>query len=140
MTSEDRRVSTAACDEYDPRRVDEALTRLLSPLGGMGAFVSPGQSVFHKVNLLSKAEPGRAVTTHPEVVRAVVRSVLAAGARQVSVGDSPGGRSTAASAKALFETSGIAAVCREEGAGAVLVGETLMRHADLKGKVRELIQ
>jgi uncharacterized protein (DUF362 family)/Pyruvate/2-oxoacid:ferredoxin oxidoreductase delta subunit len=93
----------------------------------MGAFVSPGQSVFLKVNLLSKAEPGRAVTTHPEVVRAVVRSVLAAGARQVSVGDSPGGRSTAASARALFETSGIAAVCREEGATAVLLDDDVTR-------------
>ncbi len=40
----------------------------------MAAFVSPGQRVLLKVNLLSRALPERAVTTHPEFVRAVIRS------------------------------------------------------------------
>jgi uncharacterized protein (DUF362 family) len=55
----------------------------------MGAFVAPGQSVFLKVNLLTKAVPGRAVTAHPEVVRAVIRAALRAGASEVAVGEQP---------------------------------------------------
>jgi len=127
VTPERPLVSTAACASYAPGDIDVSLTRLLAPLGGMGAFVSPGQRVFLKVNLLMKAVPDRAVTTHPELVRAVVRAAFAAGAIEVAVGDSPGGRTTAASAAALFETSGIAAVCRDEGANAVLLDDDVTR-------------
>jgi uncharacterized protein (DUF362 family)/Pyruvate/2-oxoacid:ferredoxin oxidoreductase delta subunit len=80
-----------------------------------------------KVNLLTKAEPDRAVTTHPSLVRAVVRAVKAAGAADVAVGDSPGGRTTPASARALFETSGMAGVAREEDVRLVLLDDDVVR-------------
>ena len=83
-------VSISRCATYDPAELESALDAALSPLGGMAAFVSPGQNVLLKVNLLSRALPERAVTTHPEFVRAVIRAARAAGG-EVSVGDSPGG-------------------------------------------------
>ncbi|PLY06145.1 MAG: (4Fe-4S)-binding protein [Desulfuromonas sp.] len=55
----------------------------------MAAFVKPGQKVLLKPNMLSGKSPERAVTTHPEIVRAVIRQVQAAGG-VVSLGDSPG--------------------------------------------------
>jgi uncharacterized protein (DUF362 family)/Pyruvate/2-oxoacid:ferredoxin oxidoreductase delta subunit len=64
--------------------------------------------------MLEALPPEKAVTTHPEFVRAVIRAVKKAGATPF-VGDSPG---TAGTLKAA-EKCGIMAVCREEGADLV---------------------
>jgi uncharacterized protein (DUF362 family)/Pyruvate/2-oxoacid:ferredoxin oxidoreductase delta subunit len=107
-------VSIARCPSYDPDQVRAALEEVLAPLGGMSSFVSEGQRVLLKVNLLSKAEPDRAVTTHPELVRALIRSVKAAGGIPL-VGDSPGGPSTAGFVNSVYRASGMTRVCEEEG-------------------------
>jgi uncharacterized protein (DUF362 family)/Pyruvate/2-oxoacid:ferredoxin oxidoreductase delta subunit len=127
MDERGRTVAIERCDTYDHDAVGTALAAVLAPLGGMGAFVSPGQRVFLKVNLLLKAEPDRAVTTHPALVRAVVRAVRAAGAADIAIGDSPGGRNSAAGARAIFEASGLAEVAREEGARVVLLDDDVVR-------------
>jgi glycosyltransferase involved in cell wall biosynthesis len=56
-----------------------AFLRLLEPLGGMEAFVRPGQRVALKPNLLRPTTPDSAATTHPAVVVAVARMVREAG-------------------------------------------------------------
>ena len=83
-------VSIVKCTGYEQARVFDALERAIGLAGGMNAFVKPGERILLKPNLLSAREPERAVTTHPEVVRALVRLVRQAGATPV-VGDSPGG-------------------------------------------------
>lgn len=82
-------VALQALNDYRPERVEQALSELLQPLGGMAAFVKPGQRVLIKPNLLAGKAPERAVTTHPEIVRQVIRQVQAAGGDAL-VGDSPG--------------------------------------------------
>ncbi|OEU77232.1 MAG: (4Fe-4S)-binding protein [Desulfuromonadales bacterium C00003107] len=77
------------CSSYQRAEVEKALEILLVPAGGMAAFVSPGQRVLLKPNMLAGKEPDLAVTTHPEIVRAVIRLVQKAGGK-VMVGDSPG--------------------------------------------------
>ncbi len=109
------RVSISRCESYRTETVVEALQQALAPLGGMGAFVSPGQRVLLKVNLLSRAEPDRAVTTHPELVRALIRSVKAAGGVPL-VGDSPGGPSSPGYVAGVYRATGMTRVCEEEGA------------------------
>ncbi|MCL5957757.1 MAG: DUF362 domain-containing protein [Chloroflexi bacterium] len=49
-----------------------------------------GRKVLLKPNIMTSTPPEAGVTTHPEVVRAVVRAALRRGA-QVMVGDNPGG-------------------------------------------------
>lgn len=120
-------VAIQPCASYDCGAVQKALDAALAPLGGMSAFVGPNQSVLIKVNLLIKAEPSRAVTTHPELVRAVVRLVKSAGARRIAIGDSPAGRTSAQAARAIFETSGMAAVARDEGVDVVLLDDAVVR-------------
>jgi len=128
-------VAVEKCGSYEPDEVTRALDAALAHLGGMSAFVKPGQSVLLKVNLLTKAEPDRAVTTHPELVRAVVRQAKVAGARRISIGDSPGGRTSPASAKAIFEASGMAGVARDEGVDLVLLDDDVVRAAAPGGKL-----
>jgi uncharacterized protein (DUF362 family)/Pyruvate/2-oxoacid:ferredoxin oxidoreductase delta subunit len=105
------RVSLAACPDYGREQVETALERLLAPLGGMSAFVRPGQKVLLKPNMLSGKPPEKAVTTHPEIVRAVIRMVQRAGGI-VAVGDSPG----IGNPRQVASACGILQVVEETGA------------------------
>lgn len=102
------RVYTVHCSDYTS--VAGAITRLLDGLGGMATFVKPGQSVLIKPNLLTDARPDEAVTTHPEVVRAVIRAVKAVGASPW-VADSP---ANVADLEKVWAKTGMEALCREE--------------------------
>jgi uncharacterized protein (DUF362 family)/NAD-dependent dihydropyrimidine dehydrogenase PreA subunit len=135
MTPQGGVVAIEPCTSYDESAVSVAVSAALAHLGGMSAFVKEGQSVLLKVNLLSKAEPGRAVTTHPAVVREVVRQVKAAGAGRVMIGDSPGGRTSAAAARAIFEASGMAGVARDENVELVLLDDDVVRVSAPDGKL-----
>jgi len=60
-------------------------------MGGISAFISPGQTILVNPNLFSAHDPEHAVTTHPELVRQIVLLCVKAGAERVWVGDSPVG-------------------------------------------------
>ena len=107
---EQYRVSLQQLKSYDPDETFIAVRELLTPLGGMAAFVKPGQKVLLKPNLLSGKTPDRAVTTHPEIVRAVIKLVQNVGGK-VFIGDSPG----IGSAESVARKSGILAVAEETG-------------------------
>ncbi|HPS01460.1 MAG TPA: DUF362 domain-containing protein [Candidatus Sumerlaeota bacterium] len=110
-------VSLGHCPDYDRSRVETAVHKLLAPLGGMGAFVRPGQRVLLKPNLIVPRPAEAAVTTHPEVIRAVAREVLEAGAIPF-IGDSPAFSSTWGVARA----SGVATIAQELGIEIVDLG------------------
>jgi uncharacterized protein (DUF362 family)/Pyruvate/2-oxoacid:ferredoxin oxidoreductase delta subunit len=82
-------VVAARCTEYEFETVRAGLRRVLAPLGGMAAFVLPGERIALKANLLLGTAPELAITTHPAVVAAVAVEVLEAGAHPVVV-ESPG--------------------------------------------------
>lgn len=61
--------------------------RGIGELGGMGAFVRPGQAVVVKPNIGWDTPPERGATTNPELVGEIVRQCLSAGAARVAVLD-----------------------------------------------------
>ena len=83
-------VAIVGCGSYDREEVLTAVERAISLLGGIERFVSKGQRVLVKPNLLQGAAPEKCVTTHPEVVYAVSKLLRDFGCRVV-VADSPGG-------------------------------------------------
>ena len=86
------------------------------------------KSVLVKPNVLSDSYPDKAITTHPEVVRAVIRLVTERGAARVLVGDSPGMQT----GRFYPVNSGIVQVAKETGA--VLVDfRTNTRIHDING-------
>lgn len=103
-------VSLVRCSGYEPDRIRQSLREAIEPLGGMGALVSPGQNILLKPNLLQGKPPEKAVTTHPEVVRAVALEIMDAGG-SVFLGDSPGSGSLAS----VLSKSGIAGVVEDLG-------------------------
>ena len=80
-----------------------ALGRLLAESGLLAADAVRGKRVLVKPNLLTDRTPDEAVTTHPDVLRPVLRHLKAAGA-DVSVGDSP---ASTANLRSVLEKSGL---------------------------------
>ncbi|HYA88333.1 MAG TPA: DUF362 domain-containing protein [Nitrospirota bacterium] len=111
ITMKHPEVSIVRCDDYDRPKTMLAVKDAVDLLGGMGEFVRPGDRVLIKPNLLKARPPEAAVTTHPEVVRAVIRLVHEQGGRAM-VGDSPG----MGDLKKVAERAGILDVVIEEGA------------------------
>lgn len=79
---------------YDQPQVDAAIRQGIELLGGIGQFVSPGEKVLLKPNLLSRALPQRAITTHPAVFAGLCRLLREEGYAHLSYGDSPGNPTT----------------------------------------------
>ena len=102
-------VSIVRCKAYS--NVEPAVKLAVEKLGGTAGFFKAGQRVLIKPNILSAKEPEKAVTTHPEVLRAIIRLVKSAGAMP-AVGESPGG--VVGGADRFWEKSGIKKVCEEE--------------------------
>ena len=87
------------------------LDKALDALGGLGAFVKPGQTVCLKPNIGWDAPPERGANTHPELVGHLTRLCLAAGAKSVSVFDN-----TCDQWQRTYENSGIEKAARDAGA------------------------
>jgi uncharacterized protein (DUF362 family)/Pyruvate/2-oxoacid:ferredoxin oxidoreductase delta subunit len=81
-------VALVRCEDYDRQAVESAVRRSVDLLGGMAAFVKPGNQVLLKPNLLAARAPERRITTDPEIVRSVARLVVEAGGKP-AIGDSP---------------------------------------------------
>ena len=84
------RVVAVPCDDYDPEKVYTAVRSGIQALGGWDAFLRPEERVLVKPNLLKPADAESAVTTHPAVLRAVLRLLQEYGCSSVRFGDSPG--------------------------------------------------
>jgi len=102
-------VALARCADYDQELVDAAVAAACQAAGPPAVA---GSVVLVKPNLLNASEPERAATTHPAVVRAVIRYLRAKGAARVLVGDSPGWQP----ADVVAARAGILPVVRAEGA------------------------
>jgi uncharacterized protein (DUF362 family)/ferredoxin len=102
-------VALVACPDYDRAKVEAAVARCVELLGGVAG--PPGGRVMLKPNLLVPIAPERAVTTHPEVVRAAIVAFRGA-AREVVVGDCP----MFAKPESTLRACGLQAVMDEVGA------------------------
>jgi len=105
-------VGIVGCAEYQRTMVADAVCRAVEAVGGMTRFVRPGMRVLLKPNLLTIKNPDQAVTTHPEVVRAVARLVRAAGGDPV-VADSPGGPNLQGYLRMVYDQTGMSAAAQE---------------------------
>jgi len=110
-------VAIESCESYDAAPLDAALARI----AGASDFPEVrGKTVLLKPNILSGSPPEKAVTTHPEIVSAVIRLLKKKGAAEILVGDSPG----VGSAEAAGRKCGIREAADREGARWVTFRET----------------
>lgn len=87
-------VAIARAEDYTPDLIRKRVRDLLDGLGGLGDVVRPGDRVAIKTNLTGgvnsqwRIPAVESYVTHPEVVRALVESVLDAGASAVTIVES----------------------------------------------------
>ncbi len=86
----------------------------IAALGGMGSFVTEGQTVVVKPNIAWDRTPEMAANTNPELVGRIVEHCLKAGARRVYVFDH-----TCDEWRACYRTSGIEKAASDAGAQVV---------------------
>ena len=87
-------VALIPLDTYDQPQVDAAVRQGVDLLGGLRRFVNPEEKIVLKPNLLARALPQKAITTHPSVFQAVCRLLREEGCLHLSYGDSPGNPTT----------------------------------------------
>jgi len=102
-------VSCVPCDSYGRAAVEEAVREAFRlcrffPLEAVPTLL--------KANLLSPSDPSRAVTTHPEILRALLTELIKAGCPDVMIGDNPG-YIFRHQEKALFQKTGVSEICED---------------------------
>ncbi len=86
---------------YEINRLSKDVAEGLDKIYGKDHF-KPGKTVLIKPNLLMKADPEDAITTHPHMIIAVARILKQKGC-QVYVADNPGGFGSHKSVKEIYE-------------------------------------
>lgn len=111
----------------EPEQLVEAA---LHELGGIERFVSRNDVVLVKPNIGWDRTPEQAANTNPEIVAAVVRQCLSAGAKKVIVTDV-----SCNDARRCFQRSGIAEAARSAGAQVLLPDPAQFKEVDLEGEL-----
>jgi uncharacterized protein (DUF362 family) len=102
--------------------------KAIEALGGMKRFVSKGDVVWIKPNIGWDKKPEFAANTNPEVVAALVRLCLEAGAKKVKVGDN-----TCNENRLTYVNSGIEAAAKAAGAEVFYLEKERYKEVALKG-------
>ena len=108
-------VSLVQCRSYELSAVKAALLESITHIGGLSPYVSPGERVFLKINLLMKKKPEEATTTHPAFVQALAEIFIENG-NTVLMGDSPGGPFEKKLLTPLYQITGMTDVAAKTGA------------------------
>jgi len=104
------KVALIRCESYDYDEVKKAVRKGINLLGGAGKYLSKGQKVLLKPNMLVGDPPEKCVTTHPSVFRAIAEAFRETGAA-LCYGDSP----CVGSVEGAANKSGIATAAKIEG-------------------------
>ena len=103
-------VAAAQCTGYEEYEIRQSIKEIFKLLDISEKFVSNGDRILLKVNLLMGKPPEAAVTTHPVLVSALAGLLLDAGAGEVIIGDSPGGPFSKSMLKRFYSRSGLTGV------------------------------
>jgi uncharacterized protein (DUF362 family)/Pyruvate/2-oxoacid:ferredoxin oxidoreductase delta subunit len=96
-------------DSYQFESVEKAVKSCVNDLGGVSSFIKADDKVLIKPNMLQAKPPEEAITTHPQVLEAVINIVQDAGGIAL-VGDSHGG--PAEGLQKYWDITGYNEVCK----------------------------
>ncbi|MBI4711786.1 MAG: DUF362 domain-containing protein [Planctomycetes bacterium] len=105
--------TVAVAEGDDPAKLTQSV---IETLGGMTKFVKKGDVVVVKPNIAWERPPELAANTNPQVVAAIVKECLKAGAKTVKVFDK-----TCNDCHSTYEITGIAKAAKEAGADVVMI-------------------
>ena len=107
-------VGVCHLENYRQEETDRAVERLFELLELDRLIPKDGQ-ITVKPNLLMKRRPEETTTTHPAVVRAVVRQLKKLGvpAEKITIADSPGGPYNHPALWGIYAATGMAEIAQE---------------------------
>ncbi len=120
MSDKKKQISAVRCSNYD---IDELKSKIMSAIelsGGLPSHIKPGAKVLLKPNLLTAVKPETGVTTHPELVRAVIKILKSMHITDITLGDSPAGGH---SWDKLWSKTGMKKVAEEENVNLIPFSE-----------------
>ncbi len=91
------------CSGYED--AERIIREGIESLGGISKYASRGERILLKPNLLKGAAPEKAITTHPDFLRAVVH-ILEDNGVEVIIADSHGGPSSVKMLRKFYQKSG----------------------------------
>jgi len=101
----DKRIAAAKCGEYNTEKIKAILSEQFTQLG-IDLSRYSGRKVAIKPNLVMKASPDKAATTHPTVIEAAASLLCEAGA-EVTIAESPGGIYSEKLLEGFYRTCGL---------------------------------
>ncbi len=109
-------VAILKIEEYETSMVENAIEQLFAYMP-VTEKITEYTKILLKPNLLAKHPPEHAVTTHPEVVRGVIRACVRRGAKveNIILADSAGGVYNPRQMKALYHGCQLTEVCQQAG-------------------------
>ncbi|MEW6170780.1 MAG: DUF362 domain-containing protein [Candidatus Omnitrophota bacterium] len=105
-------VAIVKCSSYNFNLVEEKIRLAISFLGGIEKFVKPKSKVLLKPNLLLAIEPEKGVTTHPALIRAVIK-ILKEINCDIYIGDNPSAWAGQQDLDSVYEKSGLKKLAQE---------------------------
>ncbi len=105
------KVSAVQCKSYDKSLVFNKLKESVSKAGGFPVALTKKSKVLIKPNFLTAQSPDKAITTHPEIVRAIIKLLREQNISDITIGDSPAGKYTW---EELWTKTGFANLAKEE--------------------------
>ena len=105
-------VSIVRCGSYEYKDVRNAVEQSLLLLGGVERYIQPNSRVLVKPNILRGADPKKAVTTNPAVVKAVCELLEKIGC-EIIVADSPGGLYSRNRLEKIYKITGLTEALRD---------------------------
>lgn len=111
MNQDSFKVGIARCKNYDPGEVHRALSLAIERAGGLPSH-REGDHLLLKANLLAPRSPEEAVTTHPEILKALARELSEKQkTASLTIADTPG-YIFQDQWEELFQKTGVAALRR----------------------------
>ena len=120
MTEKKTQVSAVKCLNYNINELQTKIKTAIELSGGLPSHIKSGAKVLLNPNLLTAVEPETGVTTHPEIVRAVIKVLKTKGITDITLGDSPAGSH---SWDKLWSKTGMKKVAEEENVNLIPFSE-----------------
>lgn len=107
-------VAVLKCSTYEEEKVEGVISKLLGLIGGLDRVVKKGDRVLIKPNISFPQPPEKGITTHPAVVKSIVKLVRELEGIPV-IGDSPVGAAKEGGIQGTWEITGMNSALKETG-------------------------
>jgi uncharacterized protein (DUF362 family)/Pyruvate/2-oxoacid:ferredoxin oxidoreductase delta subunit len=97
--------SVKKCNSYEYSKIKKSLNFCFKELGGLNKFIKKDNTVLIKPNLLMPANPKSAITTHPLIIKVLLKMLKKIGCK-IIIADSSAGDYTHKNMKKVYEKCG----------------------------------